>query len=569
MHSRAVFSFTMSYSTSSIDRDSPLPVIGVLLVIFALVAAYVAGLFPDVMETDAAQYASISREMAETGNYLQVYHRGGDYLDKPPLLFWLSSLSISAFGNVAWAYKLPSFLFTILGLWSVFRFTLIYYPRKVAWFSFLILGTCQAWFLFNNDVRTDTMLAASVIFSVWQIARFLEYRNYWGIVLGGVGIAAAMLAKGPIGIMAPALAVASHLFFSRRMRTVFNPAWLLMLLIVAAGLVPMCYGLYKQYGNEGLEFFFWKQSFGRITGENEWRNDTGYFFFVHTFFWTFMPWALLALPAMAITALRLFRNRFKTGKSLPETISLFGFILPFVALSFSHYKLPHYIFVTFPFAAVFCAKFLYDSLDRPKKKVTVWITLTPAVVALVAVSGLACAYVFPHLLPWVATVAASCILLGIILWTGKKTIASAEKILYTVVVAACMANFSFNIFFYPDVLAYQPGKAAAAWLKQHAPHNPSAIYYISDHPLEFRAGKIFPYLYAANSLDFVAKHPNPYIYGDDLALKELQDIPGYEASVAATFERHHPALLTIKFLNPSTRKQSLEKRYWITLRKRE
>ena len=56
-----------------------------------------------LIDIDAAQYASMSREMASTGNYLQLYDLGADYLDKPPLLFWLSSLSIQLFGVHDWA----------------------------------------------------------------------------------------------------------------------------------------------------------------------------------------------------------------------------------------------------------------------------------------------------------------------------------------------------------------------------------------------------------------------------------------------------------------------------------
>jgi len=35
-------------------------------------------IFIDIMEVDAAQYASISQEMLQTGDYLQVHHRGAD-----------------------------------------------------------------------------------------------------------------------------------------------------------------------------------------------------------------------------------------------------------------------------------------------------------------------------------------------------------------------------------------------------------------------------------------------------------------------------------------------------------
>lgn len=54
-----------------------------------LVALLGSGL--DVMEVDAAQYAGMSRDMLERGDFLKLYFRDEDYLDKPPLLF-------SAFG---------------------------------------------------------------------------------------------------------------------------------------------------------------------------------------------------------------------------------------------------------------------------------------------------------------------------------------------------------------------------------------------------------------------------------------------------------------------------------------
>lgn len=553
----------MNTSASTIDRDSPLPIVPLIIMLVALAAAYIAGLFPDVMETDAAQYASISREMGENGSYLEVLHRNENYLDKPPLLFWLSSLSIQAFGVSAWAYKLPSFLFTILGLWSVFRFTLIYYARKTAWFAFFILATSQAWFLFNNDVRTDTLLAGAVIFSVWQIARYLEYKNVWGLILGGIGIAAAMMAKGPIGMMAPALAVGSHIFFTRRWKTLFRPGWLLLLLIAGVALIPMCYGLYKQYGMEGLEFFFWKQSFGRLTGENEWRNDAGYFYFLHTFPWAFLPWCLLAVPALVSGLGCLIKNRFKIGKSQPETISLFGFLLPFIALSFSHYKLPHYIFVTFPFAAVFCAKFLYDALEKHKKRVWALSTIIPVSIVLPILSALTCIYVFDCAAGWVYITLGGLILLGVALFFAKKSL-HVEKWLFGIVIACAWSNFAINFLFYPQLLTYQPGKAAAEWLAKNGDAESAAIYYISDHPLEFHADRIFPYVTSVNAAEFVNQHPHPYFYTDEFGRNDLEKY-GYHTKVLMAYPRHHPALLNFEFLNPKTREESLGKRYWLTL----
>ena len=167
---------------------------------------YVLGLDITVMDVDSAQYASISREMAETGNYLQVQHRGMDYLDKPPLLFWVNALLFSIFGVADWVFKLGSFLFTILGVYSTFRLGKILYNAETGRLAALLLYTCQAFFLFNNDVRTDTMLTSAVVFAIWQMTEWLHNRKWKWLIGGAVGIALAMLAKGPVGLMVPVLA---------------------------------------------------------------------------------------------------------------------------------------------------------------------------------------------------------------------------------------------------------------------------------------------------------------------------------------------------------------------------
>ncbi|MCG9911153.1 MAG: glycosyltransferase family 39 protein [Flavobacteriales bacterium] len=547
---------------SAPDKDSPIPIVTLLAAILLLGVAYVFGLFPDIMETDAAQYASISREMAETGEYLQVKHRYADYLDKPPLLFWLSALSLKLFGLQVWAYKLPSFLFTLLGLWSLFKFTAIYYPRKVAWYASLMLASCQAWFMFNNDVRTDTILAGSVIFAIWQIARYLEYKNMWGVVFGAIGVAAAMLAKGPLGLMVPALAVGAHIIISRNLKAFLRPGWILGLVLVALMLVPMSYGLYKQYGMRGVEFFYWTQSFGRITGENEWKNDAGYFYFVHTFFWAFLPWAILAIPAIGYSVVRLIKNKIRLGNSIPETITLFGFGITFIALSLSHYKLPHYIFITFPFAAVILANFIYRVMEVWPRNLWASVPLYISWPLLPAIAGVLCCYVFTLTQPWIYTSLIAWLFIMIVLGLGRKKVLRAETFLFLAIMGSALANIQLNAFFYPTLLTYQPGKAAAEWKSSHEPETQSALYLVSDHPLEFHSSRIYPYFSSVDFYPFISENPDALIYTDKFGVEELERL-GYEVEIQAEFKRQHPAMLTIQFLNPKTRESKLDYRYWV------
>ena len=99
---------------------------------FALAAIYIRGLFLDVMDVDAAQYAALSMEMLQGGHWLQVQYRHLDYLDKPPLLFWSSAASFALFGLHNWSYKLPSLLPLRVGVYALYRFALLFYARDTA-----------------------------------------------------------------------------------------------------------------------------------------------------------------------------------------------------------------------------------------------------------------------------------------------------------------------------------------------------------------------------------------------------------------------------------------------------
>ena len=155
----------------------------------------------DIMEVDAAQYASISYEMSQTGNYLQVYHHGHDYLDKPPLLFWMASLSISIFGNSNVGYKLPAIILLWLAIWATYKFGQLWYSRKVGIMAGLILGTTQAFHLMTNDVRTDGLLMSFVMLSVYFLSLYLKKGGLSSLILGGACLGGAMLSKGPVGYL--------------------------------------------------------------------------------------------------------------------------------------------------------------------------------------------------------------------------------------------------------------------------------------------------------------------------------------------------------------------------------
>jgi len=523
-----------------------------ILAFVAFTMVYIIGLFLNVMEVDAAQYASISREMADDESWLQVMHRHQNYLDKPPLLFWLSAAMFKLFGVSNFAYKLPSFLFTLLGVFATFRLGKKLYNQQTGLVAALMLYGCQAWYLFNNDVRTDTILAASVIAAVWQLHEYMEELKFSNFILGFVFVALGMLAKGPLGIMIPAMALGPYLLYKRDFKMLFNPLWVIGIAIVGLLLTPMVWGLYKQYGNEGPLFFFWTQSFGRITGENVWKNDAGALFFVHTFLWAFLPFSLLAYVGWGKKIIQILKSK-AALLYVPDVLVLSGFTLPFIALSLSHYKLPHYIYVVAPFAALLAASYI-RSLTLKWQNIFAYIHLLVVASALGLV-GVFCLWYFPlqSIILW----AVIALFIVFILWLivkGKGLV----KTLFPALFAVSLFNLVMNIHIYANLLQYHSTSVMAEYVNEHNIPKDKLFYYKRiGHAFEFYTRMIVP---QATIESIKQSHADMWIVTDAEGLNELTE-NGIIAAETVPFNHYHIVMLTGKFLNPATRNEMLEKRY--------
>ena len=552
--------------------------------IIACLLVFLPALVVDVINIDAAQYASISREMLGSKNWLEVYHHGENYLDKPPLLFWLSAMSFKIFGVSNWAYKLPSFLFALLGIFSTVKIGELLYDRKTGMIAGLMLVFSLGMFIMTNDIRTDTILLGSTIFATWQILKYLKTKNRWSFVFGFFFVGLAMLAKGPLGFILPATALSAEFIYKRQLRNFFRPEWILGLLIVALLLFPMCYGLYTQFdlhpersvnghtGVSGLRFYFWTQSFGRITGESDWGskfdNGAGPFFFTHTFLWVFFPWSLLLICGLFKNLFVLIKTKFKAG-ILPEMVSTGGFVLVFIALSASRYKLPHYVYVLLPFASIIAARFLLQDVLNPERKVFLRIFSVLHGIFFVALAGVCIFFlfvVFPEA-SILTLVAVFCLLFtGIILtWKLKDAF---EKLMFPLLLALISFYFVGNTHFYPNLLKYQSGNEIGKVMRDKKLPTGSFVYLNhSDHALDFYFGSHVPTIYPTDTLlmkQKIKEFGKLYVCVDRAGLEEIKPL-GFKIISQKEFKNFRVQFLTINFLLPSKRDSTLNNRFVLEL----
>lgn len=514
-----------------------------------------------VIDIDAAQYASMSREMMENGSYLKLYDLGLDYLDKPPMLFWMSAISLKIFGVYDWAYRLPSVILLLVAIYSSYKLSLLFYEKRIAQLAAIVLATSQAVFLMVHDVRCDTMLMGWVSLSLWQLAAWYNNKKWKHFLLAFTAIACGMMTKGPIALMVPVFAFFPHFVLRREWKQFFRWEYLLGLVIIAILLIPMSIGLYQQYDLEpgkvfhgraiqsGLRFYYWTQSFGRYTGENVYNEMNHFTFLLENMLWSFLPWIFFFLIGLFLVIRQLCQQKFKISQQ-EEWISAGGFIITYCILARSQAQLPHYIFVVLPLAAIVTARCLNQLLFE--KQFTKLIT------------GLQWLHAFIFLLLWVAANALmvwpfpeisvvwkvfSVVGAIIYLFLLIKPLPQVHRLFQLAIFTVIGVNFFLAIGFYPQLLKYQFGNTVAAVIdEKKLDKNKVILYNIEEsRALHFYGNHIFQ-----RKNDSTTLLSNEILITQKTSLSELQQ---QFPNMNTIFEGEYfgVSMLTLPFLNPKTR----------------
>ena len=233
----------------------------------------------------------------------------------------------------------------------------------------------------------------------------------------------------------------------------------------------MCIGLYQQFdmhpekvvngktGTSGLRFFFWVQSFGRITGENAWRNGVYFTYLFETMFWSFAPWIVLFIAGYITSIVNIFKkDRFFETK---ELITLGGFTLGYASLASSKYQLPHYIFVVYPLIAVTTARFIVDVLGKKMdgifgKMLKILRGVQWAVVsALWLLPFFILIYTFPLFDSGFALL--NPVLIAMVVFAVLYIVFAIQnkQLVFSTVYTVIAINLFLNLYFYRELLKYQ------------------------------------------------------------------------------------------------------------------
>jgi 4-amino-4-deoxy-L-arabinose transferase-like glycosyltransferase len=523
--------------------------------IFSLLGlVYIIGLSVPLMDNDSAHHANIALRMHLTGDYVNLIDYGKDYLDKPHLHFWLSAFSYKIFGITTFAYKLPSLLFTLLGTWSTYRFGKSLYDSETGKLAALITASAFSYILANNDVRMDAILTACIVFASWQLVEVIQHKKIINVAGAALGLALGFATKGHIAVFVPAVAAFFYILYRKEWKSIFHWKWLLLILLFALFISPVIYCYYLQYNLHpekivrrkdhlnGVKFILFGQSVERFKGDSfgsDGKND--YFFFLHSFLWAFAPWSILAYIAIVIRIKQF-------GQRKEEWLTTSVFIIILLVVSFSGFKLPHYLNIIFPSTAVLTGAFILSKKESPSWVTRIFnIQLTVTVLMLVLLGAITF-WAFP--VKKLGVIIGVIVLLAVYFYFLKSTLFNKmQKAVCISVSAMILSFFLLNANFYPQLLKYQGGNELAFATRGKV--NPSEVYFWKEtysSSFSFYTGTLRqPFI---DSLYQPGK--KTWLLYDIRSEEEIKQA-GYETGERFETIDFEITKLDIRFVNPATR----------------
>jgi len=363
-----------------------------VLVLTALLA-FLPGFFQiPPTDRDEARFAQATKQMLETGEYVDIRFQDEVRYKKPVGIYWMqaavvkaaSALGVPEARQTIWLYRIPSLIGAVGAVLLTYWAALAFVSRRAAVLAGLMLATSVLLGVEARLAKTDAMLLFTTVAAMGAMARvYLGERRHasglagWSMpAIFWTALAVGVLLKGPLIAMFVGLTVVALAVFDRSLR------WILELRPVT-GVIWLCVLVLPWFlaivSRSGGNFF--AESVGHdlirkvISAQEAHGAPPGFYF---ALFWvTFWPGATLA--AMAVPSIWAARRE-KGAKFLLCWIVPAWFVLELVIT-----KLPHYVLPLYPAIAILIAG-VVDSQVLARQRWLVrgssWFFVLPAILGI-------------------------------------------------------------------------------------------------------------------------------------------------------------------------------------------
>jgi 4-amino-4-deoxy-L-arabinose transferase-like glycosyltransferase len=401
------------------------------------------------IDRDEARFAQATRQMVESGDYVDIRFQDDVRYKKPVGIYWLQAATLktaSALGLPRpqariWIYRVPSLIGAIGAVLLTYWTALAFVTRRGAALAALMMCSCVVLSAEARLAKTDAMLLLTVIAAMGAMARvYLSWQRgddaahppwswpaiFWTALAGGI------LLKGPLILMFVGLTMVTLAILDRnaswlwRLRPVWGLMWTLVLVL------PWFVAIFWRAGETFFTDSVGGDMMAKFVGQESHGAPPGlYLLLFWVTFWPGAPLAGLAAPAI-------WRARREPGAQY-----LLAWLIPsWIVFELVLTKLPHYVMPLYPAIAILTV----GALERRVLSRSPWITrgtawwfVVPAGASVLAIAGAITLTRQPVFFAWPFVGAA--LVFGLFAWWLYDD-GHAERSLLNAVVASLFLAFA-------------------------------------------------------------------------------------------------------------------------------
>ncbi|GGF74104.1 glycosyl transferase [Azorhizobium oxalatiphilum] len=328
-----------------------------LLVVVALIAFLpgIGAISP--IDRDEARFAQASKQMLETGNFVDIRFKEDVRYKKPVGIHWLQAASAamgealtgpSARTNILF-YRLPSLIGAIGAVLLTYWTALVFTSRRGALLAGLMMASCVLLGIEARLAKTDAVLLCTVMASMGALARaylapVMDKRgSFPNAAIFWTGLAIGILIKGPMAPLFVGLPILALVIVERsgrfllRLRPLPGILWCLLLVL------PWFVAIYYVTNGQFYKLAVGVDMLGKVTEgqEGHWAPPGTYLLAIWGTFWPAIVLAVMALP---------FAWRARREKPV---VFLIAWVVPaWLVFEITATKLPHYVLPLYPALAI-------------------------------------------------------------------------------------------------------------------------------------------------------------------------------------------------------------------------
>ncbi len=335
-------------------------------IFFALgLLIFLQGIFMlPVLDRDEARFATATKNMLETGDFIDIELEGVKRYKKPIGIYWAQSLTTNLLGSEPydkiWTYRIPSLLGVMLSILLVFFSTKNIYGSNIASTAIVLLSCSFLLITEIHQAKSDGLLFLCINVCNFILLHALKNKGknikLNKILLFWIFLAFGTLIKGPIIFIYSILPVIVFtLVKGNNELKIFFKNYLGYLVYFSIVLPWFILITIKS------DWFFWKESLGHdlfkkvVSSQESHGFFPGYYFIsFYLFFW---PGCIYIIPVI-----RSFYYKIKKFEINHENLFLVCIIVPgYLVYELIPTKLPHYILPIYPALSILVAVFLNEN----------------------------------------------------------------------------------------------------------------------------------------------------------------------------------------------------------------